>query len=121
MLSTGNIEKKYSTLGLVGCTVNNKISVENEGAGGCLGGPTATFLSNEELYLKAEKELLALANQKGGNGVIYANFQYRICVEQVADAVGGVMKAFGSKSASATTAQQVIQLWCYGTAVKIGD
>ena len=121
MLSTGNIEKKYSTLGLVGCTVNNKISVENEGAGGCLGGSTATFLSNEELYLKAEKELLALANQKGGNGVIYANFQYRICVEQVADAVGGVMKAFGSKTASATTAQQVIQLWCYGTAVKIAD
>ena len=121
MLSTGNIEKKYSTLGLVGCTVNNKLSEEAKGAGGCQGGSTTIFLSNEELYSKAEKELLSLATQKGGNGVIYANFQYRICVEQVADAVGGVMKAFGSKSANTTKAQQVIELWCYGTAIKIAD
>ena len=121
MLSTGNIEKKYSTLGLVGCTVNNKTAESGDGAGGCSGGPTAAYVSTEELYSMAEKELLALANKKGGDGVVYANFQYRIAVEQVADAVGGVMKAFGSKTASSTQAQQVIELFCYGTAVKFDD
>ena len=50
MLSTGNIEKKYSTIGLVGCTVNNKISEEEtQGKGRWFRGSKENFISNEEL------------------------------------------------------------------------
>jgi uncharacterized protein YbjQ (UPF0145 family) len=54
------------------------------------------------MYQKGASELLKLSSEKGGDAVIYANFEYRIAIK-----------------GSGTTAKQVNELFCYGTSVKL--
>ena len=104
MISTGDIkEKNYKILGIVGTTVNNQTSVQ--GKGGC-GGKTTTEVSvdTNSMYQKGADELLKLSKEKGGDAVIYANFEYRIAVK-----------------GTGNLAKQVNELFCYGTAVKLSS
>tara|TARA_B100000519_G_C13942703_1_gene296904 strand:+ start:194 stop:514 length:321 start_codon:yes stop_codon:yes gene_type:complete len=106
MVSTGDINKKYEIVGVVGSNINNQEDgAPIKGCGGC-GTPVSTkvSISNEETYEKAAQRLLELANQKGGDAVIYAAFEYRIAI-----------------AGSGNFAKQVKELFCYGTAVKIID
>ena len=104
MVSTGDINKKYKIIGIVGSNINNQeAATEAGGCGGC-GGPVSTevSISTEQTYEKAAETLLELAKQKGGDAIIYATFEYRIAV-----------------SGTGNFTKQVKELFCYGTAVKI--
>ena len=104
MISTGDIkDKNYKIIGIVGTTVNNQSNVE--GKGGC-GGKSITEVSvdTNSMYQKGASELLKLSSEKGGDAVIYANFEYRIAIK-----------------GSGNTAKQVNELFCYGTSVKLSN
>ena len=58
-------------------------------------------VGTEAMYEKGANELFSLSKNKGGDAVIFANFEYRIAL-----------------SGSGETAKQVQELFCYGTAVK---
>ena len=104
MISTGDIkDKKYTILGIVGTTVSDQDSVEAKG--GCGGASTTDItVDTNSMYGKGANELLALSSGKGGNAVIYANFEFRIAVKGSGNAV-----------------KQVTELFCYGTAVKLDN
>jgi uncharacterized protein YbjQ (UPF0145 family) len=101
MLSTGNINKPYEIIGLVGGVVDNQEGVAAQG--GCA-GETTTHISHDlsTTYARGETLLLGKAAERGGNAVIFAKFDYRIAVSKVGAAV-----------------KQVQELYCYGTAVKL--
>jgi len=102
MISTGDIkEKNYTVLGIVGATVSNQDSVEAKG--GCFGkSETDITVDTNSMYQKGANELLQLSLSKGGDAVVYANFEYRIAIK-----------------GSGQLAKQVNELFCYGTAVKL--
>ena len=99
MLSTGDINRKYEIIGLIGGLVDNQDSVQTST---CMGAGTAP-VSHDAMttYARGEDLLLRQARQRGGNGVIFARFDYRIAVQTL-----------GKSS------RQVQELFCYGTAVK---
>ena len=104
MISTGDIkDKNYTILGVVGATVNNQSKVD--GKGGC-GGKTTTEISvdTNSMYQKGASELMKLSSEKGGDAIIYANFEYRIAIK-----------------GTGNLAKQVNELFCYGTAVKLNN
>lgn len=101
MITTGDINQKYTIIGIVGTTVNNQDTVQNEG--GCGGNSTSEVsVDTNAMYNKGAEELVSLAKKKGGNAVICASFEYRIAI-----------------SGSGKFAKQVKELFCYGTAVKL--
>ena len=102
MISTGDIkDKKYTILGIVGTTVSNQDTIE--GKSGCGGTKTTDItVDTNSMYGKGANELVSLASAKGGNAVIYANFEFRVAVK-----------------GTGTLAKQVTELFCYGTAVKL--
>jgi len=102
MISTGDIkEKKYTVLGIVGTTVSDQDSVQAKG--GCFGkSKTDITVDTNSMYQKGANELLQLSLSKGGDAVVYANFEYRIAIK-----------------GSGQLAKQVNELFCYGTAVKL--
>jgi len=104
MITTGDIkDKQYKILGVVGTTVSNQDSVEAKG--GCAGATkTDITVDTNSMYGKGANELLSLASAKGGDAVVYANFEFRIAIKGVGN-----------------TAKQVTELFCYGTAVKLSD
>jgi len=102
MISTGDIkDKKYTILGIVGTHVSNQDKIE--GKSGCIGASTTDItVDTNSMYGKGANELVSLASAKGGNAVIYANFEFRVAVKGVGN-----------------SAKQVTELFCYGTAVKL--
>ena len=104
IVSSGDINKSYTVIGIVGTNVSNQEPVKSEA--GCMGGNAATQVSvdTEAMYEKGANELFLLSKNKGGDAVIFANFEYRIAL-----------------SGSGQTAKQVKELFCYGTAVKFTD
>ena len=104
MITTGDIkDRKYEIIGVVGTTVSNQDSVEAKGG---FAGSTKTEITvdTNSMYGKGANELLSLASDKGGDAVVYANFEFRIAVK-----------------GSGNHAKQVTELFCYGTAVKLSD
>ena len=79
MITTGDINQKYTIIGIVGTTVNNQDTVKNEG--GCGGNATSEVsVDTNAMYNKGADELVRLAKAKGGNAVVHANFEYRIAI-----------------------------------------
>tara|TARA_B100000073_G_C23487027_1_gene474006 strand:+ start:257 stop:610 length:354 start_codon:yes stop_codon:yes gene_type:complete len=101
IVSSGDINKDYTVIGIVGTNVSDQKSVETKA--GCMGGNATANVSvgTEAMYEKGANELFSLSKNKGGDAVIFANFEYRIAL-----------------SGSGETAKQVQELFCYGTAVK---
>ena len=124
VVSTGDISGDYSTLGVVGVHVDNKDSETQaaEGCGGC-GGPTEVrvYVTIEQTYQRGADALLSAAKAKGGNAVIFAKFEHRIALETLANAGGNIAAMLGQKDAKNTVTNQVVELFCYGTAVSIDD
>jgi len=59
-------------------------------------------IDTNSMYEEGAAKLLKLATEKGGDAVIYANFEYRISI-----------------TGSGNTAKQVKELFCYGTCDKL--
>ena len=98
MISTGDIkDKKYQIIGIVGAVVNDQ--AQTSSCGGLFNSSVSTDV--DSMYNKGAASLLELAQQKGGDAVIYASFEYRIALN--------------------AAKQQVKELYCYGTAVKLGN
>ena len=109
MVSTGDIkDKKYKVLGIVGAVVNDQAVVNKQAETASCGGPvnTKVLVSTDPntMYNKGADKPLDLAKEKGGDAVIYASFEYRIAL-----------------SGAGQLAKQVKELFCYGTAVKLGS
>jgi uncharacterized protein YbjQ (UPF0145 family) len=112
---------KYTTLGIVGTQVDNTDSVTGnysgcKGCGGCGAHSTNTrvYVSIEETYNRAAKELLKLAKNRGGNAVINASFEHRVSVEALQTVANIIFK-----NKTETEFNQVFELVGYGTAVLI--
>ena len=105
MVSTGDIkDKKYEVIGVVATIVNDleTVEVETASCGGKQKTSTIVATDANAMYNKGADELLVLAKAKGGNAVVYANFDYRIALTVTGEA-----------------AMQTKELFCYGTAVKL--
>jgi uncharacterized protein YbjQ (UPF0145 family) len=103
MITTGDINKSYDILGIVGTHVSNQDEVTNKG--GCGGNTNSTVsVTTNEMYSKGAEDLVSLAKGKGGNAVVYASFEYRIAI-----------------SGTGNLSKQVKELFCYGTAIKFTD
>ena len=102
MIATGDIKgKNYEIIGIIGATVNNQSVEEKKGIFG-IKYDTVVDIDTNSMYEEGAAKLLKLANEKGGDAVIHANFEYRIAI-----------------TGSGNTAKQVKELFCYGTCVKL--
>ncbi|MDG1056713.1 MAG: hypothetical protein P8O83_03220 [Flavobacteriaceae bacterium] len=102
MISTGDIKgKNYEIIGIIGATVNNQSVEEKKGMFG-IKYDTVVDIDTNSMYEEGAAKLLKLATEKGGDAVIYANFEYRIAI-----------------TGSGNTAKQVKELFCYGTCDKL--
>jgi len=102
MISTGDIkEKNYKIIGIIGAIVNNQTVQEKKGMFG-IKYAEVTDIDTNSMYQMGAEELLRLSTKKGGDAVIYANFEYRI-------ATTGTGRGL----------KQVKELFCYGTCVKL--
>ena len=78
MISTGDIkEKNYKIIGIIGAIVNNQTVQEKKGMFG-IKYAEVTDIDTNSMYQMGAEELLRLSTKKGGDAVIYANFEYRI-------------------------------------------
>ena len=103
----------YRIIGIVGVSVDNKdaqnVTPTGCQLGGC-GGPTVVrvYVSIPETYQRGAKALLVRARSMGGDAVIHAQFEYRMAIETL---------GMGKQART----NQVFELMCVGTAVKIGS
>ena len=103
MITTGDINKPYEILCIVGTNVSNQNDVENNS--GCAGNTSSKVsISTNDMYSKGADKLVSLAKGKGGDAVVNASFEYRIAI-----------------SGTGNFTKQVKELFCFGTAVKFID
>ena len=110
IVSSGDLDVKYDIIGVVFSAVDNR-DVGSQEVQGCMGCGSTTqsvriTVSREDTYQRAANKLLEAATFKGGDAVIFANFDYRISVETL-----GIGKA--------STSSQVFEVYAYGTAIRL--
>ncbi len=122
VVSTGPLPGNYEVLGMVSAHVDNTDS-EPVDSGCACGGPTdqRVYVSIDETYRRGSSGLLRKAKHLGGHSVVYARFEHRVAIETLQNPGGALLQAFGNKSSSNTVTNQVIELFCSGTAVRIVD
>ena len=82
MITTGDINQKYTIIGIVGTTVNNQDTVENEG--GCGGNATSEVsVDTNAMYNKGADELVQLAKERNKILMVGHLLQYHPCITKI--------------------------------------